>query len=288
MKKVGVIIVTYNRAAHLRPLIEQVLAQTRPPDEIIVIDNASIDDTPAVVAAFAGVRYVRFPENQGSAGGYREGVRLAFEKNDLSWLLDDDLLVSPDALATLIRWEETLSASESVGALRSFAGTKIDSDQPIRTTGFAWRGALLRKSAAEAVGLPRRDYFLYGEDIEYALRLTRAGYAIYLIPASRVLKRPTEDKEEIRFLGRVTVVYKDAFRLYYATRNQCNIFLEYRDLSNLFRTFLYLAKVIALLGINRQNASRFRIEAIVRGIRDGLTGRLGSNDSYVPTVTRQE
>ncbi len=53
MATVSVVIATYNRAAMVRQAIESALAQSRPPDEIVVSDDASTDDTPEVLSELA-------------------------------------------------------------------------------------------------------------------------------------------------------------------------------------------------------------------------------------------
>ncbi len=59
--RVSVVVTCHNYGRYLRECLESVLAQDRPADEIIVVDDASTDDTPAIAAEYApfGVRYER-------------------------------------------------------------------------------------------------------------------------------------------------------------------------------------------------------------------------------------
>ncbi|MGD9570377.1 MAG: glycosyltransferase family A protein [Thermoleophilia bacterium] len=82
---------TYNRAALVTRAIESALAQERPPDEVIVVDDGSVDDTSERVAAFGdAVRYVR-QENAGGAAARNRGVHeargrwIAFLDSDDVW-----------------------------------------------------------------------------------------------------------------------------------------------------------------------------------------------------------
>lgn len=91
MNSVSVIIPTYNRAEWVMGSIESALAQTRPPDEIIVIDDGSTDDTPSVLTqAPAGVRCIR-QDNAGVSEARNRGVReasgrwIAFLDSDDRW-----------------------------------------------------------------------------------------------------------------------------------------------------------------------------------------------------------
>ena len=91
--KISAIITTYNYARFLPAAIESVLGQTRVPDEIVVVDDGSTDNTREVVASYAerGVRYVYQPNGGASAArnrGLREttGELVAFLDGDDRWL----------------------------------------------------------------------------------------------------------------------------------------------------------------------------------------------------------
>jgi glycosyltransferase involved in cell wall biosynthesis len=96
---VSVIIRTYNQPVLLKEAIQSALNQTRMPAEIIVVDDASTDVTPSVMAAYDGhqtVRYVRLEENQGML---RTGqIGLEKSKGDYIAFLDHDDLWLPTHL----------------------------------------------------------------------------------------------------------------------------------------------------------------------------------------------
>lgn len=91
---VSVVIPAKNRAKTLPYCLESVLGQTRPPAEVIVVDDASTDDTADVVQAYAsrGVTYHRLPAGRGAQAARNEGVRvarcpwIAFQDSDDLWL----------------------------------------------------------------------------------------------------------------------------------------------------------------------------------------------------------
>lgn len=93
---VSVIICTYNCAHFLRQCLESVTQQTRPPDEVIVVDDGSKDETPEVVAAFRSVRYLR-QENAGKAAAFNRGFAAA--KGDIICHLDADDYWLPEKLS---------------------------------------------------------------------------------------------------------------------------------------------------------------------------------------------
>jgi glycosyltransferase involved in cell wall biosynthesis len=90
MPKVSVIIPTHNRADLLGAAITSVLKQTYQDFEIIVVDDASTDHTPEIIAAFDNekVRYIRHEVNKGDAGSRNTGILNS--RGDYLALLDDD------------------------------------------------------------------------------------------------------------------------------------------------------------------------------------------------------
>ena len=95
--RVSVVITTYNQASYIGPALESVFAQTRQPDEVIVVDDGSTDETPEKIAPYRDrIVYLRQP-NQGVAQARNSGVRAA--QGELLALLDGDDLWEPDKLA---------------------------------------------------------------------------------------------------------------------------------------------------------------------------------------------
>jgi glycosyltransferase involved in cell wall biosynthesis len=92
---VGVIITTFNHARFLADAITSVLAQTRQPDKIIVVDDGSADDPTAVVADFPGVRMIR-QRNRGLAAARNTGLQNCATTHVV--FLDADDRVLPTAL----------------------------------------------------------------------------------------------------------------------------------------------------------------------------------------------
>jgi glycosyltransferase involved in cell wall biosynthesis len=92
---VGVVITTFNHARFLADAISSVLSQTRPADEIVVVDDGSTNNPAGVVANFAGVRVIR-QENRGLAAARNTGLRGCTTSHIVFLDADDRLL--PEAL----------------------------------------------------------------------------------------------------------------------------------------------------------------------------------------------
>lgn len=118
--RIAAVVVTYNRCALLDECLEALCHQAHPLDEILLIDNASTDNTREMLKQkYEGkITHVRMEENLASAGGFYEGIRLAHEKgHDWIWVMDDDVKPATDALKALV--ESPAFDDPSVGLLAS-------------------------------------------------------------------------------------------------------------------------------------------------------------------------
>jgi rhamnopyranosyl-N-acetylglucosaminyl-diphospho-decaprenol beta-1,3/1,4-galactofuranosyltransferase len=209
---VTAVVVTYNRRELLLESLAAVQAQSRAPDHIIVVDNASADGTAAAVRdAFPGVQLAGLDRNTGGAGGFAYGLALAIAGGgDLIWLMDDDTVPGPGALAALLLARDShaapppaLVASRVIWVdgnphpmntprVRPLAGQAERAAagavgcQPIRSASFV--SILVEASACQRSGLPQADYFLWNDDFEFTARLLRDRTGL-LCPASVVVHK---------------------------------------------------------------------------------------------------
>ncbi|WP_218080694.1 glycosyltransferase family 2 protein [Anthocerotibacter panamensis] len=101
---VTILVPTYNRASFLRGALSSVLAQTYPAIQVIVLDDASPDETPQVAAEFAHdprLVYLRQPQNLGITGNWQAGIRAV--TSEFFCILNDDDTLEPDFVATLVQ-----------------------------------------------------------------------------------------------------------------------------------------------------------------------------------------
>ena len=126
--RLTVLVCAWNEQATLGPCLHSLLAQTRLPDEIIVVDNASTDATSSVARAVPGVRVVYEPRKGLSFA--REAGRLASSGDVLAWL-------DADCRAPL-QWLERIEAEFADPGVVAVSG-------PFRYYDWAWHGrAVLR------------------------------------------------------------------------------------------------------------------------------------------------
>ncbi len=206
--RVVAVVVTWNRLELLRESLAAVLGQSRAPDAVIVVDNASTDGTAeAVRAGFPAVRLAALARNTGGAGGFAYGLALALaDAADLVWLMDDDTVPEPGALRALLDARSQAGRADPPVLLASRVIWTDGRAHPMNTPRpkpFATRSQRRRAAAAGCVpirsasfvsilvdaaacrqrGLPQADYFLWNDDFEFTMRLLR-GQAGWLCPAS--------------------------------------------------------------------------------------------------------
>ncbi len=220
--RIVAVVVSYNRRDLLRESLAAVSAQIRQVDGVVVVDNASTDGSADAAAELVGTgAVVRLERNVGGAGGFAVGLAVALVQHDadLVWLMDDDTVPSPTALAEL---ERGMRESEAVVAASRVVWTD-GSDHPMNTPrarlGRSGGAGLMRIRSASFVsmlvsgqavknrGLPIADYFIWNDDFEFSTRMIRGNEGVY-VPASLVEHRTkrlvsTDDDPGERFFYEV-------------------------------------------------------------------------------------
>jgi rhamnosyltransferase len=194
---------TFNDADIIDRTIEAVLRQTRPVDGILVVDNASTDDT-LERTCLKNATTLRHPENQGTSGAVHSGFRYALEQAyDWVWVFDADSMPAPDALERLLDLYEGLPSSvqDEIGFLACLP-QNVQGGLPLHGGVFTrqglgparpasgerhyachftiWSGCLYRLAAVRQIGLPNPDYVLDWGEYEYAYRVMKAGYKAFI------------------------------------------------------------------------------------------------------------
>jgi rhamnopyranosyl-N-acetylglucosaminyl-diphospho-decaprenol beta-1,3/1,4-galactofuranosyltransferase len=189
--RVAAVVVTYNRRDLLLEALAAVQAQSRAPDTVIVVDNASTDGTAAAVRAkFPAVHLAELSRNTGGAGGFAYGMSLALAgAADLIWLMDDDTVPEPGALRALLAARGTDGLAHPMNTPRSkpfaskaerLAAAAVGCT-PIRSASFV--SILVDAETSRLRGLPQADYFLWNDDFEFTTRLLRGNSGL-LCPES--------------------------------------------------------------------------------------------------------
>ena len=291
-------VVTYNRRDLLERCVDHILAQSRPPDRLLVINNSSSDGTVEMLEA-KGVGYVTQP-NLGSAGGWARAIDEAIAGGfDAVWLMDDDGYPDPAALAVLERSLADGVACVSSVVLRegehshfvfpfpklNAAGNpvlvgaprKIPTLECLRAAApeglypFAhlFNGALVGVAAARAIGNVCPDYFMFGDEVDYFMRLRGVGRVLSHLDARHyhpdVTKRPLSP-EKVYYFIKNTIILN---HLYFDRRRLRNV----------------MAVAVALVRTARRNSPAMALSYVAgprsptlwKAISRGLKGRIGKD-----------
>lgn len=193
-QSVAAVVLAFSRFDFLQRLIPALRAQTRPPDEIIVIYQGVRDDIAEWLSTQSDLTTLR-QENRGSAGGFCTGIEESLRRgHQWTWIFDDDAIPEPDALAALVRnpyfarpttvfmasrvvdRHGVTYMSPTPADANRWYGTVLQ-DKCVEVVGACWLGLLVRSTAVRQFGLPIAEFFLFEEDLEFSMRLARYGKA---------------------------------------------------------------------------------------------------------------
>jgi GT2 family glycosyltransferase len=185
---VSICILTYNRCGRLRELLKELSRLSHRPLEIIVVDNNSQDETPAMLRTeFASVRHLRTERNIGIAA---RNLGLQNAKGDFIVTLDDDITgLSDRAIEVLV---SAFRSNPKLGAI-NFQVVTVDgrvcnwvhhckeeefSSKVFMTYEITEGAVAFRKKALEASGLYPEGFFLSHEGPDLAFRILDSGFSV--------------------------------------------------------------------------------------------------------------
>lgn len=314
MPKVSVIIVNFNGRHLLGELFESLTRQTRPADEIIMVDNASADGSLEYVReSFPWVKVIASKTNVGFAQGNNLGFEIA--QGEYVAVLNSDTVVEERWLAELI---QALNDDERVGAAVSkiyLAGTTSTIDcagADFNNLGFSWgRGsnqldegqfdvvtespsvtacaALVRRAALGGTALFDERLFMYYEELDLALRLRGKGYFIRYIPTSVVHHKRSQAVKSAT--SRAIL-----FQQFYGNRNRMKIVMKYYPAGVLLRNFplILLSLMYWNWRILREGGPQAFFRSLVaqtrysiQGLNERLRGNTVNADTWLPWMKHQ-
>jgi N-acetylglucosaminyl-diphospho-decaprenol L-rhamnosyltransferase len=214
---IAVVVVTHQSAGHLPRLLDALGEQLHEEDEIAIVDNASSDGTPALARSLGErARVLETGENLGFAGGCHVGAEAT--RAPLLLFLNPDCRPQPQCVERL---RAAAAAHPDWGAWQAVVmlddGRINTSGGVVHYLGIGWAGDCERPASALPVGdrevafasgaamVVRREawnslhgmdrqYFMYGEDLDFGLRLWLAGYGVGAVAAARVTHSYEFDK----------------------------------------------------------------------------------------------
>ncbi len=213
--KVVILVLNWSRREETLECLASLLGLEYGNYEIVVIDNASTDDSVAAIEeSFPGVEILRNESNLGFSRGNNVGIEVALKKGaDYICLLNNDTVVDAGLLRPLVElgeredrvgvigsrvffyrrpqiiWSEGIRVNGRTGRVLAPLGGRPEKDagRLIRSwDGVTGAALLIKRKVIEEIGLLDPDYFMYYEDVDFCLRAGRHGYQVSTVPASRV------------------------------------------------------------------------------------------------------
>ncbi|MGO3662344.1 glycosyltransferase family 2 protein [Microbacterium gubbeenense] len=292
-----IVIVTFNRSALLGRALASIGTMDPKPGHVVVIDNASPDDTPEVVERLSPetgteVVYRRLETNTGGAGGFSAGMETAYELgSEWIWLMDDDVEVLPDGLERMGAWAPKFRhiqgrrydydgsefywqyrVSTSLGIPIPFAPAGFDDSGYREMNSGCFEGMFIHRSLVKELGLPDPRFFIYWDDTIYGYLASRRTPCV--IVDEFVLQRTREIKQwdmGTRHLNASSDMYR-----YYIMRNRgimahyYRAHGDYRPLMFAIGTAATFSKELIRLAFVERRITKKGWGNLWRGMRDGF------------------
>lgn len=276
--KIAAIIITYNRLEFLKEIVDAIRYQTKKPDMIIVVNNASTDGTLDWLNQQHDILAIT-QDNLGSSGGQWRGLKEAYDRGfDWIWTMDDDVVPDSDCLEKLLDNYDELCIRAPLrythdnhpffNDVKSFNltnpfktfwlsvyGEQDLQNEKTEAIGITFEGPLFHRTLIDKIGLPEKNFFIYGDDTEYFIRAWKAGFRIYVY-RNAVLRRK---------LQYYSFPNEFNWKTYYILRNIIIIDrLHSRFPVRLFRPILYFIKWTL------KSKSLGDLKILTKAYRDGM------------------
>ena len=288
-KRIAVLVVTYNRKKYLKENIEAVLNQSYSNLNLIICDNNSTDGTGELVEKYIArdkrIKYFNTAESLGGAGGFNYGLKYVYgQEYDYCWIMDDDAVPEKDALKSLTETADRLPIHSFSFLASTVLWTDhtpcymnkptIETEKIYKNLEFAQNGLVPIESCSfvgcfvdlhygRMVGLPIKEFFIYGDDSEYTLRLSEKCQG-FLDTGSIIIHKMAVNAK----LGIAEAPEDRIERYVYDYRNQVYI-SRYRKQEKRRKLFTRYLKESAKVLLRSKGKKTRRIMIIWKGYREG-------------------
>ena len=289
---VGIVIINYNGFQDTKELLESFTSCDYPNYSIIIVDNKSTDDSLELLRSIQqeyDFSLIEAEENRGFSAGNNLGIKHAINNGlDYVLLLNNDTIITPDFLSRLVNCIRD-SASAYTGTIRYFwdkdriwyAGGSVSHftgktrhlhqgetnpvlpAEPQEVSFISGCELLFPTSMVEKVGLLDEDFFLYSEDVDYSLRMEKAGIRMIYVPDSLIYHKVGATTSKISKISS-----------YYSARNRRIM---------IYRNFKWYQIITALIYTHAQTIHR-----ILHGRQSVKCVRAGITDYYLKRFGKTE
>jgi len=218
---VSLVIPAYNDERYLKAALDSVARQTLMPDEVIVVDNNSTDNTVAVAESYPFVKVIK-EEQQGVGYANHRGFLAA--KNELIGRIDADSVLSANWIETAVQYFELHDSATAI------TGKCYFYDYPFRRalslyhvfwqnyvqsliagTTMLWASNMvIRKSVWESV-ISKQPIQSIHEDIDMSLKLKKAGYTVKRLPNLIVSVSLIRDQTSLAYVWEYCMIWSETY-----------------------------------------------------------------------------
>ena len=285
MKKVAVVVVTYNRIVLLKECLEALEKQSYPCD-ILVVDNASTDGTEEYIRTIKNkcknLYYKNTGANIGGAGGFNFGMRWAVkDRYEYVWVMDDDCIAQPITLekfidtdsnlggnygflSSKVLWKDNNICTMNIQRETMFSNVKSFNKPLCNIVMASFVSLFIPVRVIKEIGLPIKEFFIWTDDWEYTRRISRK-YPCYLVNDSIVVHKSLSNlganiaNDSIDRLNRYFYLYRNDVYLYKREGIKGFLYEVIRLSLHIFRIFM-----------NGKNNKFKRLKYVFNGTKAGL------------------
>lgn len=309
MINVDAIIVTYNRLEKLKHALECYDVQSTPFRNVIIVDNHSTDGTRDFLKQWKEVpsqyrKHILFLDsNLGGSGGFYAGEEYALTLNpDWVFVSDDDAYPEEQTVAKFLCFFENHKEEGKVSAIcasvldmegnvingcrshlhvdkKGFSLQAAEAEEYKRSyfqfNCLSYVGIFLNTNALRSTGLVNKDFFIYQDDVEHSIRLSKYGTMI-CVPEIKVTHDSLPQAKTSQ-----AVLSASLWKEYYAARNRAYLLLRHFPRISRINILNTLLEITARKERSLSAVAKMTLE----GINDARKGRLGIHPFYRPGLT---
>jgi len=238
------------------------------------------------------IHYVRMHENTGGAGGFYEGVKRGYEKGyDWLWLMDDDAEPQINTLERLFEVNRKLLGKHhnvlcplilaEEGRIQNYHHKKVNrwlgtetpailftkledlskftlQEHILELDANAFVGPLIHRNVVEKAGYPKKELFIWGDDLEYTFRIKQKGFGLKLVLNAFILHK------DGGYAFAKKLPREQYWKVYYSMRNRIFMIKNYFSPLSLF----YWTARILFSFLKHRDPELYKIK--LKGLKDGL------------------
>ena len=275
---VALVVVTHNRAQYLKRVLRSIKAQTvlsKCIQSVVVVDNASSDETSLVLQEFSNelknLHVVHSLENIGGAGGFALGIEYALQTN-VDWIgvCDDDVELAPDAVENILKHAQdrcilnclrldregniverasrfyNLSNPFLINPRRRSLCKDFDRPEdlkPLEKVAFSsFEGMFFPSKLIYEIGLPAREFFIFGDDCDFCLRAEKIGWNIFIVRDAILTRLIKYDRKAMFHSWKSHYVLRNFFVLHFVHGKNFFVRLKPFVLTPCFLLYTFLSR----------------------------------------------